>query len=195
MHGGHQAWDDGPDLSTPRLVLRRWRDADLAPFHAINCDPSVMRHLPKPLDRFESDALVERIRDHFAAHGFGLWAVEVPGQVDFIGFVGLSIPRFDAHFTPCVEIGWRLDCRYWGQGFATEAATRALDFAFSSLGLHEVVSFTVPANHRSRRVMERIGMSRSEADDFEHPLLPQGHPLRKHVLYRCQRPGCPESMA
>ena len=177
------------DLVTPRLVLRRWRDSDLAPFHAINSDPRVMRHLPKPLDRAESDALAGRIRGHFAAHGFGLWAVEVSGQADFIGFVGLSIPRFDAHFTPCVEIGWRLDARCWGRGFATEAASHALDFAFGRLGLQEVVSFTVLANRRSRRVMERIGMSRSAADDFEHPLLPQGHPLRAHVLYRCRRRG------
>ncbi len=143
-----------------------------------------MEHLPKLLERPESDAFAARIRDHFAAHGFGLWAVEVPGRADFIGFVGLSIPRFEAHFTPCVEIGWRLDRGYWGQGLATEAASRALDFAFGSLGLREVVSFTVPANQRSRRVMERLGMRHSEDDDFDHPLLPQGHPLRAHVLYR-----------
>lgn len=185
--------DTASALDTERLRLRPWRAEDLEPFAALNADPRVMEHLPKPLDRAESDALAARIRDHFDRHGFGLWAVEVPGEVAFAGFVGLLVPRFDAHFTPCVEIGWRLAHAQWGRGFATEAARAALGFAFGPLGLGEVVSFTVPANHRSRRVMERIGMTRSPADDFDHPLLPEGHPLRRHVLYRCRRSG--EAMA
>jgi RimJ/RimL family protein N-acetyltransferase len=171
-------------LVTPRLRLRPWRDEDLAPFAEMNADPKVMEFLPKPLDRAESDALAARIRDHFACRGFGLWAVEVPGVADFIGFVGLSVPTFEAHFTPCVEVGWRLASEYWGRGYATEAARAALDYGFRRLELAEIVSFTVPANLRSRRVMERIGMIHSPADDFDHPALPEGHPLRRHVLYR-----------
>ena len=176
-----------PTIQTPRLLLRPWRDADLAPFAAMNADPVVMEFFPRPLDRAESDVAVGRVRDHFAARGFGLWAVEVPGVADFIGFVGLAVPRFEAHFTPCVEIGWRLVREHWGRGYATEAARAALGFGFEELALDEIVSFTVPANIRSRAVMERIGMTRSPADDFDHPGLPEGHPLRRHVLYRLSR--------
>jgi RimJ/RimL family protein N-acetyltransferase len=154
----------------------------------LNADPRVTEFLSKPLDRAESDALVTRIRNHFAERGFGLWAVQVSGRADFIGFVGLTVPSFEAHFTPCVEMGWRLAREHWGHGYATEAARAALDFGFRHLGLAEIVSFTVPANQRSRAVMERIGMTRSAADDFEHPALPEGHPLRRHVLYRALRP-------
>jgi RimJ/RimL family protein N-acetyltransferase len=146
-----------------------------------------MEFLPQPLDRTESDALASRIRDHFAGHGFGLWAVEAPGVADFIGFVGLAVPSFQAHFMPCVEIGWRLAYEYWGHGYATEAARAALGFGFRDLALDEIVSFTVPPNWRSRRVMERLGMKRSASEDFEHPALPEGHPLRSHVLYRLSR--------
>ena len=178
-----------PTIQTPRLLLRPWRDADLAPFAAMNADPVVMEFFPRPLDRAESDAAVARIRDHFAARGFGLWAVEVPDVADFIGFVGLAVPRFEAHFTPCVEIGWRLAREHWGRGYATEAARAALGFGFEELALDEIVSFTAPANVRSRAVMERIGMTRSPEDDFDHPTLPEGHPLRRHVLYRARRPG------
>jgi RimJ/RimL family protein N-acetyltransferase len=179
---------DFPTLRTPRLCLRPWRDADLAPFAAINADPRVMEFFPRPLDRAESDAMAARIRDDIAACGFGYWAVEVPGVSDFIGFVGLSVPRFEAHFTPCVEIGWRLAAEQWGRGYATEAARVALAFGFGELALDEIVSFTVPANLRSQAVMERIGMTRSPADDFDHPALPAGHPLRRHVFYRAGRP-------
>ncbi len=180
-------------ISTPRLLLRLWRDEDLPAFAAMNADPKVMEFFPKPLDRAESDAAAARIRDHFARRGFGLWAVEVPGVADFIGFVGLSVPTFEAHFTPCVEIGWRLACEHWGHGYATEVARAALDFGFQHLALDEIVSFTVPANLRSRRVMERIGMTYSPADDYDHPALPEGHPLRRHVLYRARRPFKPQS--
>jgi RimJ/RimL family protein N-acetyltransferase len=171
-------------IRTHRLHLRLWRDEDLPAFAAMNADPRVMEYFPRPLSRAESDARAAGIRDHFARHGFGLWAVEVPGVDDFIGFVGLSVPGFEAHFTPCVEVGWRLAHEHWGQGYATEAARAALDFGFRRLTLAEIVSSTVPANWRSRRVMERIGMTRTPADDFDHPVLPEGHPLRRHVLYR-----------
>jgi RimJ/RimL family protein N-acetyltransferase len=147
-----------------------------------------MEHFPALLSRYESDAQVDRIEAHFQLHGFGLWAVEVPGVAPFIGFVGLAVPRFEAVFTPCVEIGWRIHADHWNRGYATEGARAALDFAFGSLGLEEIVSFTVPANLRSRRVMEKLGMTRSESEDFDHPLLPEGHPLRRHVLYRLARP-------
>jgi RimJ/RimL family protein N-acetyltransferase len=176
-----------PTLTTPRLRLRAWRESDLAPFAAMNADPRVMRHFPRTLARDESDAMVARIGDHFARHGFGLWAVEVPDAADFVGFVGLAVPRFETAFTPCVEIGWRLAVEHWGRGYATEAARAALAHGFAEAGLAEIVSFTIPANLPSRRVMDRIGMHRSERDDFEHPGIPVGHPMRPHVLYRLRR--------
>jgi RimJ/RimL family protein N-acetyltransferase len=154
------------------------------PFARLNADPRVMEFFPAPLSRAQTQALVERIDAHFREHGFGLWAVEVPGVTSFAGFVGLSVPRFEAHFTPCVETGWRLAAEYWGRGYATEAATEALTFGFQTLSLREIVSFTVPANVRSRRVMERIGMVHDPGGDFDHPALAEGHPLRRHVLYR-----------
>jgi RimJ/RimL family protein N-acetyltransferase len=177
------------ELTTKRLRLRLWRDEDLPAFAALNSDPRVMRFMPKLLDRAESDAMAKHIKENFGRRGFGLWAVEVIGISDFIGFTGLSVPRFEAHFTPCVEIGWRLAYDHWGHGYATEAACAARDYGFSQLRLTEIVSFTVPNNRRSRKVMERIGMTHSSEDDFQHPLLPQGHPLRHHVLYRLFRPG------
>lgn len=176
-----------PELSTNRLLLRRWRDSDREPFAALNADPVVMEHYPALLTRAESDAGVDRIETSFVTRGFGNWAVEVPGVADFIGYVGLSVPAYDAPFMPAVEIGWRLDRRHWGKGYATEGARAALAFGFSEIGLHEIVSFTVPANVRSWRVMERLGMTRDPADDFEHPLLPPGHRLSRHVLYRLSR--------
>lgn len=172
------------DLTTRRLVLRRWRDADREPFAALNADAEVMRHFPARLSREESDVLIERIKGHFDEHGFGLWALEVAGGPAFVGFVGLWRVSFEAPFTPAVEIGWRLSREAWGQGYATEAAAAALAHGFERLGLREIVSYTVPANLRSRRVMERIGMQRDEGGDFDHPRLDPGHPLRRHVLYR-----------
>jgi RimJ/RimL family protein N-acetyltransferase len=141
-----------------------------------------MEHFPSVLTRAESDATADRIEQHFERYGFGLWAVEIPRVVPFAGFVGLAVPAFEAHFTPCVEIGWRLAREHWGFGYATEAAREVLNFAFAELGLDEVVSFTVPANLRSRRVMERIGMTHNPADDFDHPNMPET--MRRHVLYR-----------
>jgi RimJ/RimL family protein N-acetyltransferase len=171
-------------LRTDRVLLRGWRDGDLEPFARLNADPRVMEHFPSILTRQESDATAARIRAHFDRHGFGLWALEVAGVADFGGFVGLSIPSFAAPFTPCVEIGWRLAPDLWGRGYATEGAALALDFAFERLGLAEVVSFAVAANVRSRRVMERLGMHHADEDDFDHPFLPRGDPLCRHVLYR-----------
>ena len=177
------------EIKTERLLLRWWTPDDRDLFAEMNGDPRVAEHLPDVLARSQSDAFADRIEGHFEKHGFGLWAVEVSGVTPFAGFVGLSIPRFEAHFTPCVEVGWRLAHAYWGKGYATEAALAALDFGFRYAGLAEIVSFTVPENVRSRRVMERIGMTRDPAGDFDHPGLPEGHRLRQHVLYRIKGVG------
>jgi RimJ/RimL family protein N-acetyltransferase len=181
-----------PMLTSARLQLRRWRKEDLPAFAALNADPRVTEFLlRRRLSRAESDTWAERVEQHFARHGFGLWAVEVFGVADFIGFTGLRIPppEFKTHFTPCVEIGWRLAYDYWGFGYATEAALLALDYGFQQVGLQQIVSFTVPANQRSRKVMERLGMKHLPQDDFDHPQVPEGHPLRRHVLYRIDRSG------
>jgi RimJ/RimL family protein N-acetyltransferase len=171
-------------IETDRLLLRCFRDADRDPFARMNSDPAVMEFFPAMLSRAESDALVDRIEAHFTEHGFGLWAAQLRATGDFIGYVGLAVPRFTASFTPCIEIGWRLDAAYWGAGFATEGARAVARHAFEVLGLAEIVSFTVPANMRSRRVMEKLGMTHDPKDDFDHPLMPLGHPLRRHVMYR-----------
>jgi RimJ/RimL family protein N-acetyltransferase len=172
-----------PEISTERLVLRRWRVEDREPFAALNADPRVMEHFPACLDRAASDAMVDRIEAHFVKHGFGPWAVEVRGGAPFIGYVGLAVPRFDAPFMPAVEIGWRLAFDAWGHGYATEGARAVLAFALER-GLAPIVSYTAPGNWRSRRVMERIGLQRDEREDFDHPLVPEDSPLRRHVLYR-----------
>jgi RimJ/RimL family protein N-acetyltransferase len=183
-------WMAAPrELRTDRLRLRRWRAADGAPFAALNADPRVTAYLPGALSREESDALVARIEAHFDRYGFGLWAVEIRDGASFAGFLGLSVPCLEAHFTPCVEIGWRLAAEHWGRGYATEGARAVLALGFDVLGLEQIVSFTVPGNARSRRVMERIGMTCMPADDFDHPLLPDGHAFRRHVLYRIARPA------
>ena len=175
-------------LTTDRLLLRRWRDDDREPFAALNADPVVMELFPSTLTRSESDGLIDRIEKHLDEHGFGLWAVEVPGGASFIGFVGLSVVPFDAHFTPAVEVGWRLARDHWGRGHATEGARAALALAFGDLGLGEVVSFTAVANRRSRAVMERLGLTHDPADDFDHPRLAADSPILRHVLYRLSRP-------
>jgi RimJ/RimL family protein N-acetyltransferase len=177
------------EFRTARLLLRPWREADLVPFAALNADPLVMEYFPAVLARKESNALAERIRGHFRQHGFGLWAVEVPGEAAFVGFVGLAHTRFSSHFTPCVDLGWRLSRDHWGKGYAQEAARAAMEAGFDRLGLDEVVAFTVPSNLRSRRVMEALGMRHDPAGDFDHPHVPQGHRLRRHVLYRLARTG------
>ncbi len=171
------------ELTTERLRLRQWFDNDRPPFAALNADPEVMRYFTKRLTREESDGLAAYIWGIIDRQGWGLWAVEVQGGAPFIGFVGLNQPRLEAHFMPAVEVGWRLDRPYWGHGYAIEAATATLTFAFEVLNLPEVVSFTTVGNERSRHVMERLGMSRDPGDDFDHPSVPEG-PLRPHVLYR-----------
>ena len=172
------------EIRTERLWLRRWRESDREPFAALNADPRVMEFFPSTMTCAESDTLAARIDTHFVERGFGLWAVEIPGRIAFAGYIGLSVPRFNAHFMPCVEIAWRLAAPWWGQGYATEGAQAALAFGFQELGLTEIVSFTATINVRSWRVMERIGMHHDVAGDFDHPVLPPGHPLRRHVLYR-----------
>lgn len=172
--------------SAPRLVLRQWRDADRQPFAALNADPFVMEYLLAELSRAQSDAMVDRCIEHIDRDGYGLWAVEVRTSGEFIGFVGLAAPTWEAAFTPCTEIGWRLARSGWGHGYATEAANAALAVAFGPIGLHEVVSFTTTGNMRSQHVMQRIGMTCDPSEDFDHPRVPAG-PLRRHVLYRISR--------
>ena len=174
-------------LTTGRLILRRWREADRAPFRALNADQRVMEFMPGLLTPDASDALADRAELHFVRNGFGPFAAELRLNGAFLGFIGLSIPRFDAPFMPAVEIGWRLAAEHWGQGLATECARQVLRYGFEDLGLSGVVSFTTDANIRSRRVMEKLGMTHDPRDDFEHPSLPEDHPLRHRVLYRLDR--------
>jgi len=171
------------ELRTPRLVLRQWKERDHEPFAALNADPEVMHYFPVLLTREHSDVLAERARAGIEQNGWGLWAVEVLDEARFIGFVGLAVPQFDAHFTPAVEGGWRLARNRWENGYATEGARAAVAFGFDELGLDEIVSFTSVVNERSRRVMERLGMTHDETDDFDHPSVSSGS-LRRHVLYR-----------
>jgi RimJ/RimL family protein N-acetyltransferase len=173
------------ELRTPRLLLRGWRTEDRAPFAEMNADPVVREHFPALLSRNESDRFADRIEAEFFTRRFGLWAVEIPGVAPFAGFTGLSVPSFGAGFTPCVEIGWRLAREHWGRGYATEAARAALEFGFVEIGLDEIVAFTVPANTRSVRVMQKLGMKFS--GEFDHPAIAEGHPLRRHVLYKMSR--------
>ncbi len=171
-----------PELHTKRLLLRQWNEEDLPPFAAMNADPHVMEHFPAPLTEKMSDTLARRIMHGLQTKPFGLWAVEVNGT--FIGFVGLDEPTFTAHFTPCIEIGWRLTYDAWGHGYAFESATRVLHYAQAGLKFEEVVSFTSKKNIRSIRLMKKLGMTRDPKEDFLHPKLPADHPLAPHVLYR-----------
>jgi RimJ/RimL family protein N-acetyltransferase len=179
---------DRPELRTDRLLLRCFRPQDREPFAAINADPGVMEFLGGPVSRERSDVLIDWIEDRFSSQGFGFWALELVGEARLIGLAGLNIPRFSAPFLPAVEVGWRLDPRYWGRGYATEAAGASLDFAFGTLGLDEVVAFTAEGNLRSRKVMERLGMRHDTTDDFDHPSIAEDSPLRRQVLYRVGRP-------
>ncbi len=174
-------------IETERLRLRDWTDADAEPFAALNADPRVMEFFPAKLERAASDALIAKIRLNLARDGYGLYAAEVRETGQFIGFVGLAVPNFEAPFMPAIEIGWRLARRAWGQGFASEAAAAVRDRAFSDLGLQALVSFTAEWNVPSRRVMERIGMTHDPADDFVHPKIAPGHKLAPHVLYRLSK--------
>ncbi len=173
-------------LRGPRVLLRPWREDDAADFAALNADPAVMEFLPAPLSHDEAVAMLARMQARIGERGWGLWCAQIDGRC--AGFVGLAEPTFAAHFTPCVEIGWRLARWAWGHGYATEGARLALSYGFDTLQLPEIVSFTTETNVRSRAVMERLGMQRDPADDFNHPRLP-GHRLERHVLYRLRRPA------
>jgi ribosomal-protein-alanine N-acetyltransferase len=172
-------------IETPRLILRPWRDSDLAAFAEQNADPVVMRFLMRVLTREESDAYAASEVQHFAETGYGKWAVEAPGVAPFIGAVGLTRVKYEASFTPAVEAAWRLNRRYWGQGYATEAAQAAIEDGFTRAGLKEIVAITTFSNTSSMRVMEKLGMTRTI--EFDHPLVPEGHALRRHILYRLSR--------
>jgi RimJ/RimL family protein N-acetyltransferase len=174
-------------LRTQRLVLRPWRDEDREPFAALNADAQVMEHFPAALTRAQSDELADRIDARFAAQGYGLWAVEIPGETPFIGFVGLMHVPEEMPFAPALEVGWRLARPYWGRGLAHEGAQAAIDFAFAQLGLDEVVAYTARRNLRSRRLMERLGMRHDAGADFDHPGIEPTSPLQPHVLYRLPR--------
>lgn len=173
-------------LATDRLLLRPWHASDYAPFARLNADPITMRYFPEPLSEAKSNAMADRINALIGERGWGFWAVEIVGVAPFIGFVGLHVPSADLPFSPCVEIGWRLDRRYWRQGYATEAAKRALEFGFTDLELGEIVSFTAAVNTPSQGVMQKLGM-RHDGETFEHPDIPEEHPLRPHILYRLSR--------
>jgi RimJ/RimL family protein N-acetyltransferase len=181
------------ELTTDRLHLRNWRDTDRDLFAALNADPAVMEHFPALQTREQSDALIDRQLSAIEERGWGLWALEVRDTGEFIGFTGLSVPSFEAPFIsagssmPTVEIGWRLAKGAWGNGYASEAARAALAYGFGPAGLDEIVSFTATTNLPSQRVMQRIGMVHVEPGDFDHPRIPDGHRLRRHVLYRIDR--------
>ncbi len=182
------------ELETPRLRMRQWRESDRAPFAAMNADPAVMEFCASPPPPAASDASINAWQAQFAAKGWSNWAVELRESGEFIGFTGLSVPRRTFSFSPCVEVGWRLARKFWGKGFATEAARAALRVAFERLALPEVVSFTALANLRSRAVMERIGMHNTN-QDFEYPGITEGHPLSLHCLYRITRAQWSENEA
>jgi RimJ/RimL family protein N-acetyltransferase len=174
----------GPSLRTERLLLRRWRGSDLDAFAAINADPEVMEHMPATLTRASSAALIERFERFFEDHGYGLWALEIPGEASLAGYVGIDPVEIDVPFAPAVELSWRLGRPFWGRGIASEAAGAAMAFAFERLALAELVAYTTVANGRSRRLMERLRMVRDPAEDFLHPGLPPDSQLAPHVLYR-----------
>jgi RimJ/RimL family protein N-acetyltransferase len=175
------------ELRTRRTLLRQWKDSDLPAWIAMNADPQVRRHFPALLTEEEACGEAQRVRDAISQRGWGIWALEIPGVLPFAGLVGLHVTSFDAPFVPAVELGWRLPQAAWGQGYASEAAAAAVEFAFDTLELPQVVAFTIPANTASRRVMERLGMRHDAADDFDHPKVEPGHPMRRHVLYRLTR--------
>jgi 3-dehydroquinate dehydratase/shikimate dehydrogenase len=178
-------------IQTERLILREWQETDLEPFAKLNADPRVMEYFPSTLSREESDQLAKRLQGKIQEKGWGFWAVSVPDLADFIGFIGLNYvdqSTLPAPFTPAVEIGWRLAFDHWGKGYAVEGAKAALAYGFKTLHLKEIVSFTAVENRRSRRVMEKIEMHRDPKDDFQHPKIPEGHALKRHVLYRLSQP-------
>jgi RimJ/RimL family protein N-acetyltransferase len=191
-------WDDhdaprdhsrlmAPRIETPRLVLRPWQDEDVEHWVAMSADPRVMEFFPSVSERFEAEAMAARLRERLEQNAYGWWVVEVKGGPLFAGAISLQDVPFESHFTPALEVGWRLVHDRWGHGYATEGAHAALDYAFGTLGHHEVVAMTAAVNLRSQRVMQRLGMTHDPADDFDHPRLPEGDRLRRHVLYRIAR--------
>ncbi len=177
-----------PDfLNTERLTLRRWKESDLEPFTAMNMDAEVMQYFPSLITPEQTKKMIDKIEEGFTEKGFGLWAAEITETNEFIGFTGLSVPTFSAHFTPCIEIGWRIAPAYWGQGYAPEAAREILKDAFKRLKLPELVSFTAKANSNSIRVMRKLGMTRDPKEDFNHPLIEKNTRLAEHVLYRLSK--------
>lgn len=171
-------------LQTDRLLLRPWREEDLEPFVQLNADPRVMEYFPAVKTREETLDEYQRFQEHFIKHRWGFWAASVIDGAAFIGFIGLRQIDFSVPFAPAIDIGWRLAFDFWGKGYATEGAKACLKYGFKTLKLKEIVSFTAVQNKRSRAVMERIGMHRTAKDDFDNPKLPEGHLLRRHVLYR-----------
>jgi len=174
-------------LKTERLILRPWTDNDREPFFILNSDPVAMEYFEKPLSREESDTAVDRIMKHFEEKGFGLWVMESKETGEFIGTTGIFIPYFEAAYTPCVEIGWRMGVKYWGQGLVSEAARASLKYGFENVETEEIVAVTVPTNFRSRAVMDRLGMTHDPKADFDHPRVSDGHKYKRHVLYRLKK--------
>jgi RimJ/RimL family protein N-acetyltransferase len=174
------------EIQTQRLTLRQWRAEDWPAFANLNADPVVMEYYPRVLSTQESNAMAHRIESLIAEKGWGFWAVENLDDKQFIGFVGLNNPTYKLPITDCVEIGWRLAKEYWGHGYATEAAQASLAVAFEKLNLTEVYSFASVANKKSHAVMQRIGMINTN-NNFEHPIIPENHPLREHVLYKIDK--------
>jgi len=173
-------------VKTERLLLRQWTEDDFVHFAEMCNDKDVMEFFPKLQTQSESYEMAKRIQALIEDRGWGLWAVEIPNQHKFIGFVGLNIPKDNMPFSPCVEIGWRLSKHYWGKGYAIEAATKSLEYAFNKLNLTEVVSFTTLANVRSMAVMQKIGM-RNSGQNFMHPGIEASNPQREHVLYKISK--------
>ena len=174
-------------LQTRRLILRQWQESDFLPYAKLNADQRVMEFMLGTMTEEETRQSIENIEKHFDAHGFGRWAVQIADSEKFIGFVGISIPTYTLPFSPCVEVAWRVCPDEWGKGYAPEAANEAMRDGFERVGLQEIVSFTTLINLKSRRVMEKLGMQYCPAEDFDHPMVPQGHRLRRHVLYRMSK--------
>jgi RimJ/RimL family protein N-acetyltransferase len=172
------------ELQTPRLLLRQWKPSDLEPFAKMNADPVVMEHFLATSTLEQTKAFIEGIKDSFDTRGYGLFATELKETGAFIGFVGLWPARFETNFTPCVEVGYRLAKEYWGKGYAPEAARQVLKFGFEVIKFEEIFSWTATTNTNSMRVMEKIGLQRDLDNDFDYPSIPEGHRLRRHVLYR-----------
>lgn len=175
-------------LKTNRLILRHWKESDLPLFYKLNSNPKVMEYFPFTLTKEQSDNMARKIQKELSEMSYGLWAVELKLNQTFIGFIGLHYQDFNTTFSPCIEIGWRLDFPFWGYGYATEGAKCALKYGINTLKIEEIVAFTPKINYRSRRVMEKLNMSYDSKDDFLHPKIPKGHPISEHVLYRSQKP-------